>query len=81
MDVGLRVKTYRSPRYKLVRFFERSRDGWKRKCQVGKVRIRRLSARLQKLKVSRDRWKVRAKGLRDELAQVQAELERLKIGG
>lgn len=81
MEVCMEVKEYRRPRYKLLRFFERSRNGWKQKCQAGKVRIKRLSSRLQKLKVSRDRWKERAQTLVSELAQVQEGLEQLKIGG
>ena len=78
MEVGLEAKVYCSPKYKLLQFFERSRDGWKRKCQEGKVRIKRLGSRLDKLQTSRDRWKRRAQSLRSELAQVEQELQRLK---
>jgi hypothetical protein len=38
MDAGMEVKEYRSPQYKLVQFFERSRNQWKRKCQDRGVR-------------------------------------------
>jgi hypothetical protein len=81
MEASMEAKTYRSPIKKLLGFFVRSRDGWKQKCQGAKVRIRRLSSRLQKLKVSRNRWKERAVALCGELAQVHGELDRLKIGG
>lgn len=68
----------RSPRKKLLRFFVRSRNGWKAKCQTAKVRVKRLGNRVRKLTDSRDRWKERAQALRGELAGVQAELEALK---
>ena len=75
---GMEVKVYRSPKYNLLQFFERSRDGWKRKCQEGKVRIKRLGSRVDKLKTSRDRWKQRAQSLHSELAKAEQELQRLK---
>lgn len=81
MDVGMEVKEYRSPQYKLVRFFERSRDNWKRKSHSRKVLIKRLTSRLQKMRSGRDRWRERATALQDELGRVQDELQQLKIGG
>jgi hypothetical protein len=78
MEAHRDVESYRSPRTKLLRFFVRSRDGWKQKCQVAKLRIKRLSNRLQKLKVSRDRWKEQYRTLSNELQQIQEELQRLK---
>ena len=81
MDVGIESKEYRSPRYKLVRFFERSRNNWKRKSHGRKVLIKRLTSRLQKMRVGRDRWRERAAALQDELGRVQDELQQLKIGG
>ena len=81
MDVGMEVKSYRSPQYKLVRFFERSRDNWKRKCQDRIVRMKRLASRLEKMRSGRDRWRERAWALEGELARVQDELQQLKRGG
>jgi chromosome segregation ATPase len=77
----MEVKTYRSPTKKLLRFFERSRNGWKQKCQRAKVRIKRLCGRVQKLKVSRNRWKVQTQSLSSELEQIREELAQLKSGG
>jgi hypothetical protein len=74
----MEVEMFRSPRKKLLRFFVRSRNGWKAKCQTAKVRVKRLGSRVQKLTDSRDRWKGRAQALSSELARVQAELEALK---
>ena len=68
-----------SPVKKLARFFERSRNGWKRKCQEAKRRVKRLTNDKAKLRVSRDRWKEHAHALRSELRQAQQELEELKI--
>lgn len=77
----MEIKTFLSPVKKLVRFFERSRNGWKRKCQESKRRIKRLSNDKLKLKASRNRWKENAQTLQSELRQVQEELEELKISG
>lgn len=78
MDVCLEVKAYRSPQYKLVQFFERSRDNWKRKCQDRIVRMKRLASRLEKMRSGRNRWRQRAQSLEDELACVQDELARVQ---
>ncbi len=81
MDVVREVKAYRSPRYKLGQFFERSRDNWKRKCQDRGVRMKRLGSRLTKMRSGRDRWRERAQALEGELARVRDELQQLKLGG
>jgi hypothetical protein len=52
---------YRSPVSKLLRFFQRSRDQWKSKCQVAKQENKSLKVRLAKMKESRDRWKAKAR--------------------
>ena len=71
-------KTYRSPVRKLMQFFHRSRDGWKRKLQEARVSSKRLSNRVRKLEVSRDRWKERAKQGQQELRRLRAESEAAK---
>ena len=76
----MEVESFRSPVKKLVRFFVRSRDGWKGKCQRAKSRVKYLGNRVQKLTASRDRWKERAQSLASELARASAELQELKIG-
>jgi hypothetical protein len=57
---------YRSPIRKLVRFFERSRDQWKEKCQKAKRENNSLKVRLAAMKESRDRWKTTAMELKEE---------------
>jgi hypothetical protein len=67
-------KTFRTPLRKLLRFFQRSRDGWKRKVQEAKVLSKRLSNRVRKLEASRDRWKERAKQEQQEVRRLREEL-------
>jgi hypothetical protein len=50
----------------LVRFFQRSRDQWKEKCQQAKRENNSLKVRLAAMKESRDRWKAKAKELEEE---------------
>jgi hypothetical protein len=56
-------KVYTSPMRKLVRFFEQSRDQWKKKCRAAKAEIKRLAQQVKRLKQSRANWKSRAKTL------------------
>lgn len=66
-------KTYKSPRRKLVKFFEKSRDQWKSKCRDAEALVKRLKNRIRYLEASRDRWKERSQALATELAQANAE--------
>lgn len=71
-------KTYRSPWRKLLRFFERSRNGWKRKCLAAKASVKRLNNRVRKLQASRDLWKQRARQSQEEVRQMREEWEAAK---
>jgi hypothetical protein len=71
-------KAFRSPQAKLLRFFEKSRNGWKRKCREAKDDVKRLSNNVAALKRSRGRWKVLAKQRADEIEQLRGELEEAK---
>ena len=71
-------KEFRSPQAKLLRFFERSRDGWKRKCRKAKDDVKRLSNNVAALKRSRCRWKVLAKQRADEIEQLRRQLDDAK---
>jgi molecular chaperone GrpE (heat shock protein) len=73
--------TYRSPTRKLLPFFRRSRDAWKRKRQEAQVLNKRLSNRVRKLEASRDRWKERAQQQQQELRRLRADLEAEKKAG
>lgn len=85
MKEAVKKKIYKSPRRKLVKFFEKSRDQWKNKCQEAKKTLKRLKNRIRFLKKSKEYWKSRVKELECELAQLKAgeqkrdaELEALK---
>jgi hypothetical protein len=56
MSVVEGVASYRSPRHKLLGFFESSRDKWKDKCKAAKVRLKRATNRVESLVRSRDLW-------------------------
>ena len=66
-------KVYKSPRRKLVSFFEKSRDQWKSKCLAAKATIKRLNNRIRYLESSKAEWKDRAKQLQKELDGVKAQ--------
>ena len=71
-------KEFRSPQAKLLRFFEKSRNGWKRKCRKAKDDVKRLKNNVAALKRSRGRWKVLAKQRVDEIERLRRELEETK---
>jgi hypothetical protein len=66
-------KLFISPVRKLVRFFRRSRDGWKEKCQTAKAQVKQLKNGSCALRKSRDRWKDLAKRQAEELRQLRCE--------
>jgi seryl-tRNA synthetase len=78
MEQATEAKTYRSPAYKLLGFFRRSRDGWKRKAKDRNVRIKRLENRVAGLKDSRRKWKEKAQGQQAEIARLTKELDEQK---
>jgi hypothetical protein len=69
-------KTYKSPRRKLVRFFEKSRDQWKAKCLEAKATTKGLKHRIRYLEHSKAEWKTKAKELEQELARMKAQQNR-----
>jgi len=64
-------KAYKSPRRKLVVFFERSRDQWKTKCKDAKATIKRLNNRIRYLEKNKAIWKTKALELEQQLAQMK----------
>lgn len=78
MPVVNAKKSYTSPRYKLLEFFESSRDGWKRKCQETKTVLKRMKNRACAMQASRDRWKRLARQRDQEIEQLRRELEAQK---
>jgi uncharacterized protein YdaU (DUF1376 family) len=60
MEVVTEDKAYLSPEYKLLAFFEKSRNRWKNKALQRKQHIRRLEKRVAALEASRGKWKEKA---------------------
>ncbi len=71
-------KVYRSPRHKLLGFFEKSRDRWKAKCFAAKRKTKALLNNVVALKESRERWKALARQRRDEIERRREDLEQAK---
>jgi len=61
---------YKSPPYKLVRFFDKSRRQWKAKCRAAKATIKVLKNRIGFVEASKERWKRRAQALEAEVARL-----------
>lgn len=59
-------KAYKSPRHKLLQFFEQSRDQWKAKCRQAKVDLKRFKNRLRRLESRKDELQAQLTMLRQE---------------
>lgn len=70
------AKQYKSPRRKLVKFFEKSRDQWKAKSIAAKALVKYLKNRIRYLEVSQEKWKSKAIELEKELARLKAQENR-----
>ncbi len=68
---------YTSPARKLIRFFLKSRDQWKAKCQSAKATVKRLENRVRFLEKSKDNWKARTKALEAENARLKSQVQEL----
>ena len=65
-------KTYRSPKRKLVRFFEKSRDQWKAKYLEIKKVIKRQQNRIRFLERSKEQYQEKVRALEAQLDKLQA---------
>jgi chaperonin cofactor prefoldin len=63
---------YKSPRRKLLRFFEKSRDKWKLKYREVKKVLQRLTNRIRFLERSKAEYKQRVEELQAQLAALGA---------
>ena len=70
---------YTSPPRKLIRFFHKSRDQWKAKCQNAKAVVKRLENRVRFLEQSKDEWKAKAQALSAENARLKAQAEQMRV--
>ena len=79
------IKEYKSPARKLIKFFKKSRDLWKKKYQEVKATVKYLQNRTRFLEKSKENLKDRVKELESELARLKAleqerEMDLKKIG-
>lgn len=73
------INEYKSPARKLIKFFKKSRDLWKRKYQEVKETVKYLQNRTRFLEKSKEELKNRVKELEAELASLKAsEQDRAK---
>ncbi len=66
--------SYRSPKHKLLRFFEKSRDKWKDRCKESKDQIRYYRNRTQFLEESKKEYKQRAIELEGRVKELELAL-------
>jgi hypothetical protein len=64
---------YKSPRRKLVKFFEKSRNQWKAKSIAAKAQVKYLKNRIRYLEGSQAKWKSKALELETERARLKAQ--------
>jgi hypothetical protein len=69
---------FKSPVAKLLRFFQKSRNGWKAKCQQAKERNKHLATQTRAVERSRAAWRRKAELSQRELRGLKRELEALK---
>ena len=70
------AKPYKSPRRKLVKLFEKSRNQWKAKSIAAKARVKYLKNRIRYLEASQEKWKSKAIELGKELVRLKAQENR-----
>ena len=71
-------KDYASPTRKLIRFFETSRDQWKRKHHEVKKQLKLAMNQVRAVEKSRARWRRDAENATAEAERLRAELQTLK---
>jgi hypothetical protein len=69
---------FKTPTRKLMKFFEKSRNGWKAKCQAAKVDAKRWANQARAVAKSRDEWRRRAEAQECEVADLRQELAALQ---
>jgi peptidoglycan hydrolase CwlO-like protein len=72
------LSKFASPTSKLVRFFERSRDGWKAKQQKLKEERKLLLNQVRAVEKSRAEWRKRASETQQRATELAREIEELK---
>lgn len=69
---------WKSPLRKLVKFFERSRNGWKEKYAAKKQECKLMGNQVRAVEKSRAKWRQAAEEAQQQVVQLQKELEQHK---
>jgi hypothetical protein len=69
---------FTSPASKLVRFFEKSRNGWKAKHHELKKACKLLQNQTRAVEKSRESWRERALQADQRVAELERQIEQLK---
>jgi peptidoglycan hydrolase CwlO-like protein len=72
------LSKFSSPAGKLVKFFERSRNGWKAKQRKLKEEQKLLLNQTRAVEKSRDEWRKRASKAQQRVKELEREVEDLK---
>lgn len=78
MQTMERQGIYKSRMKVLMRFFERSRNNWKRKCCRAKAELKLARNQIRAVEKSRARWRALSKQWRLELQETRRQLEEQK---
>jgi polyhydroxyalkanoate synthesis regulator phasin len=73
------VDQFASPVKKLMRFFKKSRDGWKAKHREWKEKAKLLSNQTRAVEKSRQQWRERASAAERRVAELERQVEKLKF--
>jgi chromosome segregation ATPase len=71
-------QAYKSPVTKLLRFFESSRDQWKKKHHDLKAELKLAHNQVRAVEKSREMWRERAEESAQRVRQLEAELVGIK---
>lgn len=72
------TKTFKSPRSKVIRFLQDSRDGWKEKALNAKREEKKAWNQARAVDKSRKHWKELARQQRRRVKELEGEVEKLK---
>ncbi len=70
------MSNYKSPPRRLARFFEESRDGWKKKAKQRQGKLRSADTKVRDLTKSRDKWKQEATEAKKQIAHLLEEADK-----
>ena len=68
MQALLFMKQFKSPPHKLIAFFEKSRDGWKKRSERYRAKLESIRSKVRSLERSRDTWKEKYQRLAGQLS-------------